>query len=133
MLLLAIVAVITTVSLIAWDVEHLFKARRVTMVPNIYRDPYRTPAEVPAPAPVPKPIKQPKSKREWKMPNVKLGKVTKCFMWLLPVCCAAVVIGGLVDAPLLGQGLKVGLGIASGLVGLFCGVMVLVTADHKDY
>lgn len=108
------------------------KTQPTTMVPNISGSPYRTPAEVPAPEPAPKPIKQPKPKREWKMPNVKLNKVTRCFMWLMPTCLAAVVIGALVDAPLLGQGLKVGSGIAAGLVGLFCGVMVFITADRRE-
>lgn len=98
---------------------------------KISSGPYRTPAEVPAPLPEPPPPKQPKPKREWKMPNVKLNKVSKCFMWLLPVCGAAVAIGALCDAPLLGMGLKIGFGVASGLVGLFCCVMVFVTADSK--
>jgi hypothetical protein len=89
--------------------------------------PYRTAAEIPLD---PEPIKQPKPKREWKMPRIELGKRTKTFGYLLPVCASVVGIGLTYDTPVIGIGLKWGLATALALVAAFFACLTVAHADH---
>lgn len=78
---------------------------------------------------------QPKPKLQFKlpkMPSVKLNKTTKVFMCVLAMGMCSIGIGFLYDLPLLGQGLKVGMGVALGVIALFFAVKIFVILDDKD-
>lgn len=74
-------------------------------------DPYRT-AATPAPEP-------PAPKRKFTMPSIRLGKFTKTFGYMMPVCGSAVGVGFIYDAPLLTIGVKWGLAVAIAMVAVF--------------
>lgn len=91
--------------------------------------PYRSPAEMPPPIPDPP---QPKPKRQFKlninMSALKPSKGVKVFTLLIPVCLCLIGIGMVHDAPLLGEGIKWGSGLALFTMGAFFGIKAGVTA-----
>lgn len=64
-------------------------------------------------------------------PNIKLGQATKAFGYMVPTLGAAVGIGFLYDAPLLGQGMKGGIGTALVINAIFFLVIMFVELDKK--
>jgi hypothetical protein len=103
------------------------KQEQTTVIPG---GPYRTVATMPQ-EPEPQPIKQSKPKREFKMPSITLGKYTKTFGFILPVCGAAIGIGTICDSNTMGLGTKWGTSIALAIIGIFFFVLTLIEAD-KD-
>ena len=89
--------------------------------------PYRRPAEMPAPIHDPSKPKH-KRKSKFKMPTVKPSKATKIFLFLIPVCLCLIGIGMVHDAPILGEGLKWGSGLALFVMGFFFGAKAVYTA-----
>jgi len=75
---------------------------------------------------------EPKPKKPfimWSLP--KLGKASKTFSYVMPICGSAVGCGLLYDAPLLGLGFKWGAAIALSLIAVFFVGLVIVTLDSK--
>lgn len=64
-------------------------------------------------------------------PNIKLGEATKSFGYLTPTIGAAVGIGFLYDAPLLGQGMKGGIGTALCINAVFFLVLMFIELNKK--
>lgn len=97
----------------------LFEFLRKKKEENVqFGGPYRTPAKMPAPIHEPPPPK-PKRQFKFKMPNVKPSKSLQVFLLLIPACFCIVGVGIAHDAPLIGEGLKWGIGIALVLMTAF--------------
>ncbi len=65
-------------------------------------------------------------------PNIKLGKASKTFGYIMPIAASSVAEGLIYDAPLLGLGIKWGLAIAILLVAVFFAGMTIVTLDTSS-
>lgn len=96
---------------------------------SVSNGPYRTAASVPQ---SPNQSNSPDQKREWNMPSIKLGKHTKTFGYLIPVCASIIGIGLTYDAPAIGQGLKWGFGMALAIVAAFFTCLAFAHADHGN-
>lgn len=64
-------------------------------------------------------------------PNIQLGKAAKAFGYLTPTIGASVGIGFLYDAPLLGQGVKGGIGTDLVINALFFIVLMCLELEKK--
>jgi len=89
--------------------------------------PYRTAVPV---ALTPEPIKQPKPKRAFKMPDIKISNSMKTFLMILPVCICAIVIGILHDMDFPSTGIRVGMGFATGFIGVYFIALIIKHLDH---
>lgn len=90
-----------------------------------HTSPYRTAAVIPQ-----EPQIKPK-KKAFKM-DLKLGKHTKTFGYIVPVCVSFVGMGLLYDAPILGQGIKWGASCALGVIVIFFAMMAIGHADKES-